>query len=251
MDSGRSQSAANSLVPTGIVGLDAMLYGGIPKGNQVILVGGPGSGKTLMGFEYLYRNAQRGDTGVFYTFEEDPAKIIQNAKSAFSNLTDIEDMIETGRIVVTGRDMNQGVFDKFDDSSFEFGRIVSEIEVSITSSKANRLVLDSSSALEIIIKDPTMYRRSMWALVANLRRLGVTSIFTSETSSPNRSSLTFKPEHFIFDGMLMMYQSGEEQRRITSMEIIKMRGYRHSFVTAPYDITTSGFKVFSPEAMTT
>jgi KaiC/GvpD/RAD55 family RecA-like ATPase len=48
-----------------------------------------------------------------------------------------------------------------------------------------------------------------------------------------------------------MSQSGEEAKRIQSLEIIKMRGYKHSFVTAPYDITPDGFRVLSPELMTT
>jgi circadian clock protein KaiC len=42
-------------VRTGITGLDAILLGGLPEGNITILTGGPGTGKTTLGLEFIYR----------------------------------------------------------------------------------------------------------------------------------------------------------------------------------------------------
>lgn len=255
MDSPRPAVVRGSkvdLVPTGIDGLDAMLYGGIPKYDQVIISGGPGAGKTLMAFEFLYRNAKAGETGVFFTLEEDAKSIIKNAKSAFPYLDDIDALVESGKIIVSGRDITDDMIKMDDGSEFQFGHLVSELEDVITAEKATRVVVDSVSTLELIVRDQPFYRKSMWALVVNLRRLGVTSLLTSEITSLNRKSLSFKPEHFIFDGIVFLYQGGDEAtRRVQTMEVIKMRGFRHSFITAPYDITPSGFKVFSSESVTT
>ena len=190
-----------------------------------------------------------GNPGIFFALEEDPKKIVLNVKRAFTNFDDIDDLIADEKIIINGRDIAEGIFDKFESVSYEFGRIVTDMEKLITSKGATRAVLDSSSALEMLVKDPTIYRRSMWSMVANFRRLGVTSILTSELHSPDRSKLAFKPEHFIFDGMMVMYQSGEEMRRIHAIEIVKMRGFKHSFITAPYDIGPSGFKVLSAEGV--
>ncbi len=237
------------LIETGISGLDSMLYGGVPKDNQIILAGGPGAGKTLLAFEFIYKGAKMGETGIFFALEEDPKKIIQNAKEAFSEFTDIDDLIKSGKIIIDGNKMISAAFQGAGQSDVEFGSIVSSIEDTIVKNHATRAVLDSSSALELVIRDPQIYRRSMWALAANFRRLGVTSLLTAEIQNPDRKDLIFKPEHFIFDGMIIMYLSGDESRRIRALEIIKMRGHDHSFVTAPYDITASGFDVFSPEAI--
>ena len=130
-----------------------------------------------------------------------------------------------------------------ENQAFGFGKVVAGIEREIEGSKAALVVLDSSSALELIVNDPAVYRRSMWALVANLRRLGVTSMLTSEIHSPDRDSLRFKHEHFIFDGMLVLYQGSKGASRTQLLEVIKMRGHRHSFATAPYKITPEGFAV--------
>ncbi len=237
------------IVKSGIEGLDAMLYGGFPKEDQVMIAGGPGAGKTLIAFEYIYRNAKQGNKGIFFALEEDPKKIVQNAQSAFSNLKDIGDLVDKGMIMIEGKDLLTTALNKYDEAEFGFGRMVSEMESSISESGATRVVIDSSSAFELVIKDPVLYRRSMWSLAANLRRLGVTTVFTSETRNPDRKKLVFNSEHFIFDGMILMYQSGEAEKRIHTLEIIKMRGHNHSFVTAPYEITPDGFKIFSPELM--
>lgn len=238
------------LVRTGISGLDAMLYGGVPKNNQIIVLGGPGAGKSLLSFEFLYRNAKEGVPGVFFALEEESDKIVNNVKSAFPSFTDIDDLIKDRKIIINSRNMAAKMYSN-ESSGFEFGDMIEDMENMIVESGAGRAVIDSSSAIELMIKDEHVYRRAMWSLTANLRRLNVTSILTSEIQSPDRSRLSFRPEHFIFDGMVVMYQTGEEARRIHALEVIKMRGYKHSFVTAPYEVTPSGFKVLSPESMST
>ena len=46
-------------VPTQIVGLDEILEGGLPRGRTSLACGGPGSGKTVLGLEFLCRGARR------------------------------------------------------------------------------------------------------------------------------------------------------------------------------------------------
>jgi DNA-binding NarL/FixJ family response regulator len=41
--------------PTGIIGLDQISGGGLPKGRTTIVCGGPGCGKTMLGLEFLVR----------------------------------------------------------------------------------------------------------------------------------------------------------------------------------------------------
>jgi len=56
---------------TGIDGFDSITRGGLPRGRPTLVVGGPGSGKTLFGMEFLYNGATMYDEpGVFISFEE-------------------------------------------------------------------------------------------------------------------------------------------------------------------------------------
>lgn len=235
-------------VKTGIGGLDAMLYGGIPEKNQVLLAGGPGTGKTLLSFEYLYRNAKAGNTSILFALEEDPGKIVENVKSAFSELTDIDDLLASKKLIIDGQDPSTLLHSGGSDSSpYEFGKVIAELESLIISSGATRVVIDSLSVLELLVNEQGVYRKSMLAMSKNLRRLGVTSLLTSEMPTPERDKLEFKAEFFIFDGIIVMYEAGEGDKRMLAMEVIKMRGSKHSFVTTPYDITPRGFYVIAAE----
>lgn len=238
-------------VKTGIDGLDAMLYGGIPEGNQVILAGGPGAGKTLLSFEYLYRSAKAGITSVFFALEESPQRVLDNAKSAFKDLKDIDALIASKKLIIDGEDLAATVLHSgaSGSSQYEFGKVVSDIESIVTSTGAKRVVIDSLSVLDMLISDPVVYRRSMLALVSNLRRLGVTALLTAEMPTPERSKLKFRAEFFIFDGIVIMYERGEEAKRMLAMEVIKMRGTKHSFVTTPYEISSAGINVISAEEL--
>ena len=64
------------LVKTGIMGLDDLLAGGIPRGNIVLLTGAPGTGKTTFGVEFVYRGARDyGEPGLIVLFEVAPDKV--------------------------------------------------------------------------------------------------------------------------------------------------------------------------------
>ncbi|RLG02986.1 MAG: KaiC domain-containing protein, partial [Thaumarchaeota archaeon] len=50
-------------VVTGIPGFDEILHGGIPRRNVVLLAGGPGTGKSIFGYQYLYNGLKKGEHG--------------------------------------------------------------------------------------------------------------------------------------------------------------------------------------------
>ena len=77
-------------VPTKIVGLDEILEGGLPRGRTTVVSGGPGSGKTVLGLEFLCRGAMAGEPGVFVTFEERAESIRLNASAMGWNLAALE-----------------------------------------------------------------------------------------------------------------------------------------------------------------
>lgn len=55
---------------TGIAGLDEVTHGGLPHAGAVLVIGEPGSGKTILGLQILARAIERGEGGVLVSFEE-------------------------------------------------------------------------------------------------------------------------------------------------------------------------------------
>jgi KaiC/GvpD/RAD55 family RecA-like ATPase len=63
------------LVRTYIQGFDEIVNGGIPKRNVVLLSGGPGTGKSISGYQILYNGLKRVEPGVLVALEEHPVQV--------------------------------------------------------------------------------------------------------------------------------------------------------------------------------
>ncbi len=235
-----------SKIKTYIENLDKLLYGGIPEYNQIVLAGCPGTGKTLMSFEFLYHNAKEGHTGIYLSTEENTQMIIENAKTAFTTFEDIDQLISDKKLIVQGRETNiQYIQRGIEGSSYSYGKWTANIQSLINQYKADRVVIDSISAVKAIIKDPYEYRALALDLVTLLRSLNTTSIIVDELQKPGKEDLSFQPEFFMYDGIIALYLSEEGGKRTMSLEVIKMRGTAHSFDTVPYSITPKGILLSS------
>jgi circadian clock protein KaiC len=69
------------VIPTGVKGLDEMLGGGLDRDSISIVVGTPGSGKTLLGMTFVTAGAEEGEPGLFIGYHERPETILQKADS--------------------------------------------------------------------------------------------------------------------------------------------------------------------------
>src|SRR5688572_661704 len=76
--------------PTGIVGLDEIMSGGLPRGRPTLVCGAAGCGKTLLAAEFIARGARQfGEPGVFMSFEETDAELKSNVASLGFDLADL------------------------------------------------------------------------------------------------------------------------------------------------------------------
>ena len=232
-------------VLTGIEGLDKMLNGGIPSSNQVVLAGGPGTGKTMLCLEFLYNQALAGKTSILFSLEEDSSMILSNMKEAYSQFTEIDRLIQEGKLIIKGTDQATSLIQKDKKGNiYTFTTTIADIETAVAESNAKAVAIDSISVMKLFVKDPFEYRSVSTSLVTMLRKQGVTSLLTMEIETPEKDRLLFEPEFFIYDGIIVMYLSGgQEENRVPTIEVIKMRGTPHSFSTVPYEITPQGINL--------
>src|SRR5260370_8564020 len=77
--------------PTGIEGFDLITGGGLPRNRTILLLGGPGSGKTVFALQTLVNGARQfGEPGIFVPFEENSRQILINAASFGWKLPELE-----------------------------------------------------------------------------------------------------------------------------------------------------------------
>ncbi|MBC8000883.1 MAG: KaiC 1, partial [Leptolyngbya sp.] len=84
--------------PTGIKGFDEVTEGGLPKNRTTLISGSAGTGKTLLGIDFLINGAiNYNEPGIFMSFEETEDEIYKDVASL--NL-DLKELVSQKKIVV-------------------------------------------------------------------------------------------------------------------------------------------------------
>ena len=222
-------------VKTGIDGLDELLKGGIPYKRHSAVYGGPGAGKTTFCFEYLYRGAKMGENGIYISLEETPEDLIENVSSAFSELTDIPQLVEEGKLKVVKPD------------KLNLESIAELLEESISEEDVKRAVIDSATMVKMSFKEDSEYRETIFEFFSLLRNLDITALMTVEAAGQDLARMGFEIEHFVMDGIINLYNLGHGEKIIKAVEIYKMRGTDHVRERVPFKITPAGLKIFTKE----
>lgn len=68
-------------ISTGVRELDALMGGGIPEGDSLLVAGPSGAGKTVLGIQFIAEGLERGEPGIVAMFEELPNEFMQRAAS--------------------------------------------------------------------------------------------------------------------------------------------------------------------------
>jgi len=233
-----------TVVKTGIGGLDSLFAdGGIPEGNSVLLVGGPGAGKTIFGLQYLCVGALEYDeTGIFVSLLEHPEKIRTHALR-FG--WDIEALGEQGMLTlidaVTQRVKKSDIDTSVARRGLDMTHLLGILKETVKKTGARRVVIDPISALALSLGDVFEVRTEMLRLSLGLSELGVTSIVISEAPHAGVGSTEFPVEAFLFDGIITLSLDSEAQRR--RLAIRKMRGTKHAIGGYNFDLTDKGIRI--------
>lgn len=216
-----------------------MCSGGVPEGNQVLIIGEAGTGKTLLSFEILYRNAKLNIPSTFITLEEGRNSMLENAKSAFAYFDDIDDIINANTIIVQEQTELNAFKTKENWQSFLAG-----INKTVQVNKSKLLVIDSITTLRPMEDDDRTFTRYINLMISTFRSMGVTALVTLESDSATARESTGLYGTFMFDGSIWLKEvdiSGSSQYLL---KILKMRRSAHRTESMPYEITPKGFNIF-------
>ncbi len=220
-------------IVTGIAGLDTVLEGGVPKNHTVLLAGVSGSGKSILSMQFLLAGAQKGERGVYITFEEDEESLLKVFDGFSWNLKKYlkADLI---RII------------RYDP--YRFQDIMDILSSNIKQMGAKRLVIDSISAIGLYIQDAREIRKTLVDMQTLVKRSGCTALIVTEVLSDNPKKLSrFDVEEFVADGIVVLYYVPVANEYTRSILIWKMRSTNHSRKVHPFKITKDGITVYPKE----
>ncbi len=196
----------------GVPGFDE-LVGGLPKGELVVLAGGPGTGKTIFSASFLYWGAIKyGERGVYASFAEDRNAFMNNMRALGFDFEKLE---------------QQGLF-KFLDllTLMEAGmsELFETILNEVSSFGAKRLVIDSLTALAQGVATPRELRVFLHSLLSRIMRaMDCTTILIEEVPL-GKKWIGYGFEEFVASAVILLVRTLLEDKFLRRLRIIKLRG---------------------------
>ncbi len=224
---------------TGIDALDAILSGGIPRGNMVLIAGSVGTGKTTLTLEFLIRGAERGERSLFLSVTEATAKLLQNVSSYEFFRTSL---IEDGSLVLVDLPTvtSRLGFDRDELSNEDLDLLVRTIRDLVRTLGVRRLVLDSITSLGYRIPRDEQLRDFLLKLGEILAEVDCTSLIVSEISpQPGRYSARGVAEAIV-DGIILLRNTTRLGDILRVLQVVKMRGTPHSRALYVLELTPIG-----------
>ena len=223
---------------TGILGLDEITGGGLPRGRPTLVSGGAGSGKTLFALEFLVRGAtQHNEPGVFISFEESIPDLTKNAASLGFDLAQLvadkklfldHVSIPRSEFAETGEYDLDGLFIRIADAVQQVG--------------ARRVVLDTIEALFADLPNPGILRSEIRRLFGWLKEKGLTTVITAERDRPDRLT-RHGIEEFVSDCVILLDHRMREEISTRRLRVVKYRGSTHGTNEYPFLIDEQGISV--------
>jgi circadian clock protein KaiC len=223
--------------PTGILGLDEITGGGLPKGRPSLVCGGAGCGKTVLGMQFLVNGANLyNEAGVFMSFQESEQELISNVQ-AFG--FDLKELIRRKKLVIDSIAVERSEIEEA--GKYDLEGLFIRLGHAIDSINAKRVVLDTIESLFSDLGNPPLLRAEISRLFRWLKKKGVTAIITGE---PGVAMLTRQGlEEYISDCVIKLDNRINDQISERRLRVIKYRGSEHGSNEYPFLIDEEGLTI--------
>ncbi len=216
-------------IPTGIKNFDHIIEGGFEKNSVNLIVGGSGSGKTIFAVQFLIEGINRGENVLYITFEE-------NKKEFYANMSRFGWDLE--------KNEKDGKFFFLEYSPEKVMTMLEEgggaIESIVVKNKIQRIVIDSITSFALLFNEELAKREAALVLFDMIRKWNCTSLLTLQEEPSNRTTGYSVSLEFESDSIILLYFIKVRGERRRFIEVLKMRGTKHSTRTYPLSITDKG-----------
>lgn len=214
---------------TGVPNLDLVLGGGLLRGTIVMVIGPPGTGKTILAQQIAFRAAARGEVALYFTgFSETHEKLLAHNRSL--------EFFETEAI---GTDIQMASLpDLLEQGSDE---ALQAIVTTVQKQDASLVVLDGFRSIRGFLANDQAAAALLYSLGATLALIGTTLLVLVEGDATDRIR---DPEQSVCDVILSLQRviRGGGHRR--EVEVLKVRGAAPLAGLHPFTIDVRGVTIY-------
>ena len=180
-------------IDIGVAGLTDFIPG-IPKGDAILVRGEPGSGKTIVCLQFLYKGAINGEKCLYITTEESPESITRTGAELWP---DFPQLIKNGTIKIANMSVtaqyasNYGLLEKAEALNIAEKGFA-------TQPGASRIAIDSLSSLEKRLSNPEEFREVFMKLLLETKQAGATVLATAEGIPISPDITEYLVDHLIY-----------------------------------------------------
>jgi circadian clock protein KaiC len=210
--------------------LDTVLGGGLPANAISLIMGRPGSGKTILAQQYVFQNATPKRPVVYFSTVSEPLEKIVR----FGQKLNFFDRTAIGTSVFyedLGGTVNQ----------HGLTGATEQISAAIKERRPGLIVIDSFKALHAFADDSAQFRRFLHELAGRLSAFPTASIWVGEYEDAEISS---SAEFAVADAILELTTARSGLRAGRTLEVRKLRGSGFWSGVHAYRISADGLRLF-------
>lgn len=218
-------------VSTGNRHLDDVLNGGLLKNSINLIVGVPGSGKTVLSQQVAFANGTKEHPALYLSTLSEPLDKIVRFGEGFRFFD--RDALREGRVIYqdVGPALGQHGLDE----------VLASIDKYLKELQPGIVVIDSFRIFHFFAQDVTMFRQFLYELTRRLTASATTSIWNAPYT---RTMAPETAEFAVADGIIALDIKPVGAREFRSLQVLKLRGSAYWSGEHPYRISNEGFRVF-------
>jgi circadian clock protein KaiC len=218
-------------LPSGNLRLDEILNGGLLKNAINLIVGVPGSGKTILSQQFAFQNATVEHPALYLSTLSEPLdKILRFGETL--KIFD-HDAVRGGRVI-------------YEDLGHVLGEdglesIHATVEHFLKELQPGIVVIDSFRAFHAVAGDTTAFRRFLYGLTRLLSASATTAVWNAPYT---REQALEAAEFAVADSIIALDIKQAGARELRVLQVLKLRGSAYRSGEHAYRITEAGFDVF-------
>ena len=223
--------------PTGIQGLDEITWGGLPRGRPTLVCGAAGTGKTLLGMEFVARGVTLyNEPGVIFAFEETADELTKNVRSLG---LDLDALKAEKKLLIEHIHVDPHYIEE--SGEYDLEGLFIQMGFAIDAVGAKRVMLDTIETLFSAFSNHAILRSELGRMFRWLKTKGVTAVITAERGE---GSLTRQGlEEYVSDCVILLDHRVSEQVATRRIRVVKYRGSAHGTNEYPFLIDERGIEV--------